>query len=94
LSQIHTSNLKNHFWSNRAYADDEALEAAALTAWRKAVLDDDLLKTVCAAAYAKGGTSDRRAHDRHLELIRHSWHPSTTGVSASLYDESPSSRNG
>lgn len=50
--------LKSHFWSNRAYADYEALEAAAMTAWRKAVLDEDLMKTVCAAPYAKGATSD------------------------------------
>lgn len=50
--------LKSHFWSNRAYADYEALEAAAMTAWQKAVLDEDLMKTVCAAAYTKGATSD------------------------------------
>jgi hypothetical protein len=29
-----------------------------MTAWRKAVLDEDLMKTVCAAAYTQGATSD------------------------------------
>ena len=41
--------LKSHFWSNRAYADDEELEQAAIDAWHKAVLDADLMQTVCAA---------------------------------------------
>ncbi|MEP7274351.1 MAG: IS630 family transposase, partial [Acidobacteriota bacterium] len=31
--------LKSHFWSNRAYADYDALETAAMTAWRIAALD-------------------------------------------------------
>jgi len=50
--------LKSHFWSNRAYADYDALEQAAMTAWQKAVLDKDLMKTVCAAPYAESATSD------------------------------------
>ncbi len=29
-----------------------------MTAWQKAVLDEDLMNTVCAAAYAKGATSN------------------------------------
>ena len=41
--------LKSHYWSNRNYADYDALEAAAMTAWQKVVLDEDLMKTVCAA---------------------------------------------
>jgi transposase len=49
--------LKSHFWSNRAYADYEELEQAAVHAWRQAVLDADLMKTVCNAPYAKGATS-------------------------------------
>ena len=32
-----TVYLKSHFWSNRAYADYDALEAAAIDAWRHAV---------------------------------------------------------
>jgi transposase len=41
--------LKSHFWSNRAYDDYEALEQAAVDAWKKAALDPELMKTVCAA---------------------------------------------
>jgi transposase len=43
--------LKSHYWSNRAYADYDALEEAAMTAWQTAVLDTELVKTVCAAPY-------------------------------------------
>ena len=50
--------LKSHFWSNRAYDDYEQLEQAAIDAWKKAVLDADLMKTVCAAPYAERATSD------------------------------------
>lgn len=50
--------LKSHFWSNRAYADYEELEQAAVDAWQKAVLDADLMKTVCAAPYANRATSN------------------------------------
>ena len=45
--------LKSHFWSNRVYADFEALMEAAETAWRKACLDTELMKTVCNAPYAE-----------------------------------------
>lgn len=50
--------LKSHFWSNRAYADYEQLEQAAVAAWQQAVLDADLMKTVCAAPYANRASSD------------------------------------
>ena len=50
--------LKSHFWSNRAYADYDALEEAAMTAWRHAVLDEELVKSVCAAPYLDRATSD------------------------------------
>jgi transposase len=43
--------LKSHYWSNRAYADYEELEEAAVDAWRNAVLDPELMKTVCNAPY-------------------------------------------
>ena len=36
--------LKSHFWSNRAYADYDALEKAAMDAWRLAVLDEELVQ--------------------------------------------------
>jgi transposase len=45
--------LKSHFWSNRVYEDFEALMEAAETAWRKACLDTELMKTVCNAPYAE-----------------------------------------
>lgn len=48
--------LKSHFWSNRAYADYEALEQAAVTAWQKAVLNAELMTTVCAAPYLKSAS--------------------------------------
>lgn len=50
--------LKSHFWSNRAYADYDALEEAAIAAWKNAVLDTELMKTVCAAPYLNRATSD------------------------------------
>ena len=50
--------LKSHFWSNRAYANYDALEEAAMTAWRHAVLDEELAKSVCAAPYLDRATSD------------------------------------
>lgn len=49
--------LKSHFWSNRAYADYNELETAAVQAWQIAALDPNLMKTVCAAPYVKGATS-------------------------------------
>ena len=48
--------LKSHFWSNRSYDDYEALEEAAVSAWRTAVLDAALMKTVCAAPYIERAT--------------------------------------
>ncbi|MCE9603319.1 MAG: IS630 family transposase [Planctomycetia bacterium] len=50
--------LKSHFWSNRAYADYEELEQAAVDAWQKAVVNADLMKSVCAAPYANRATSN------------------------------------
>ena len=48
--------LKSHFWSNRAYAGYDELEAAAIDAWQRAVLNADLMQTVCAAQYLKSAT--------------------------------------
>jgi transposase len=50
--------LKSHYWSNRAYDDYDALEQAAVDAWEKAVLDPELMKTVCAAPYFESATSN------------------------------------
>ena len=49
--------LKSHFWSNRTYADYDALEQAAIDAWQLAVLDTELMKTVCAADYLESANS-------------------------------------
>ena len=49
--------LKSHYWSNRAYADYDALEKAAINAWQLAALNPDLMKTVCSATYANRATS-------------------------------------
>jgi len=49
--------LKSHYWSNRAHDDYEALEAAAIAAWRHAVLDPELMKAICAAPYLKRANS-------------------------------------
>jgi len=50
--------LKSHFWSNRAYADYDALETAAIAAWRTAVLNAALMQSVCAAPYLNRATSE------------------------------------
>lgn len=49
--------LKSHFWSNRAYDDYDALEEAAMDAWRAAVLDEELIKSVCAAPYTESAAN-------------------------------------
>jgi transposase len=45
--------LKSHCWSNRGYENYDALEEAAIEAWHRAVLNEELMKTVCAAPYLK-----------------------------------------
>ncbi len=50
--------LKSHYWSNRAYADYDALEQAALDAWQHAALNPQLMKSVCATSDPKRATSD------------------------------------
>lgn len=50
--------LKSHYWSNRSYDDYDALETAAMDAWRLAVLDQELIHSVCAAPYTRRATSD------------------------------------
>lgn len=41
--------LKSHHWSNQAYSDANALEAAAMQAWETSVANTELMKTVCSA---------------------------------------------
>ncbi len=55
--------LKSHYWSNRAYANYEELETAAIEAWKTAVLDPNLMKTVCAAPYLKRAISNWNAYE-------------------------------
>ena len=43
--------LRSHYWSLRVYRDDEALEEAAIAAWRAVCLKPGLVQTVCAAPY-------------------------------------------
>lgn len=49
--------LRSHFWSNRDFADYDALMDAAAHAWQKAALDPKTVKTVCAAPYIQSATN-------------------------------------
>lgn len=42
--------LRSHYWSNRFYADYDALDVAACAAWQQLLAQPDVFKTVCAAA--------------------------------------------
>jgi transposase len=41
--------LKSHHWSNRSYADADALEKEVMSAWRTSVMNAELMQTVCSA---------------------------------------------
>jgi transposase len=43
--------LRAHHWSNRVYADYEALLEAATQAWRQVCLDPEKIRSICAAPY-------------------------------------------
>jgi transposase len=43
--------LRSHHWSNRFYANYDALHQAALEGWRAVCLDAGKIKSVCAAPY-------------------------------------------
>ena len=60
--------LKSHFWSNRAYANYDELEQAAVHAWQKVVLDAELMKTVCNAPYAKALLQERTRIRRYFRM--------------------------
>jgi transposase len=45
--------LRSHYWANRIYADYDALRLAAVDAWQKAVLDKQIVKSVCFTKYAQ-----------------------------------------
>ena len=44
-------HLRSRHWSNRTYADYEALERAATDGWRQVCLDPATVKSVCACPY-------------------------------------------
>lgn len=50
--------LKSHYWSNKSYADYDSLEEAAMSAWRTAALNPELMKTVCSDQALKRATSN------------------------------------
>ena len=43
--------LRSHYWSSRLYAGYEALEEAAMDAWRLVCLTPELVRSICAAPY-------------------------------------------
>ena len=43
--------LRAHHWSNRVYADYDALLEAATEAWRQVCLDPEKVRSICAAPY-------------------------------------------
>jgi len=45
--------LRSHHWSNRIYADYDALRLAAVDAWQKSALDPTIIQSVCRAPYAE-----------------------------------------
>jgi len=48
--------LRQHHWSNRAYADLAALEEAAVAGWRAVCLTPEKVRTVCRCEYAEDGS--------------------------------------
>ena len=44
--------LRSHYWSNRAFADYEALVDAAQAAWQRSACDPATIQSVCRASYA------------------------------------------
>ena len=43
--------LRSHYWSLRVYRDYEALEEAAMAAWRAVCLVPEAVRSICAAPY-------------------------------------------
>lgn len=43
--------LRSHYWSLRVYANYEALEEAAMTAWRRVCLVPESVRSICSAPY-------------------------------------------
>jgi transposase len=47
--------LRQHRWSNRVYADLEAVEEAAVSGWRSVCLDEAKVRSICRCAYLDPG---------------------------------------
>lgn len=47
--------LKSHHWSNRSYADYDALIDAAQDAWNRVCIIPEKIKSICAAPYLEVG---------------------------------------
>jgi len=45
--------LRSHYWSNRAFANYDALLDAAERAWRHSACNPTIIQTVCHAPYAE-----------------------------------------
>lgn len=45
--------LRSHYWANRAFADYDALENAAIAAWQASACDPDTIQSVCRASYVR-----------------------------------------
>jgi len=45
--------LRKHYWSNRVYADYDALRIAAIDAWQKTCLNKEKIKSICRAKYVE-----------------------------------------
>lgn len=43
--------LRSHYWSNRIYADYDALRIAAVDAWQKVCLEPAMLRSICHCTY-------------------------------------------
>ena len=43
--------LRSHYWSLRVFADLDALEEAAMSAWRAVCLTPNRVRSICAAPY-------------------------------------------
>ena len=45
--------LRQHYWSNRVYADYDALRCAAVEAWQNTCLEKVKVKSICKANYVE-----------------------------------------
>jgi len=45
--------LRQHYWSNRVYADYQALEKAVIDAWHGVCLDPVKIKSICNTTYVQ-----------------------------------------